>query len=180
MRGGAFTGGSQGEHALSIPATSSLAVVATGFLVRRESVVSGAVLTRVASSHLRVGSFQYAQAMDHDDLLCRFANHAIACPHAGTAEAETPYLAVLEAVVMAQASLVGQWMLVGFIHDVMNTDSMTTSGEPIDSGRTPSWTFSIRPRSTARSRQPAAMSTAPSPRGAWNLARLCAGSLPFV
>ncbi|WP_411731876.1 protein adenylyltransferase SelO [Paeniglutamicibacter sp.] len=125
---------SEAMHALGIPTTRSLAVVATGQPVSRETMLPGAVLTRVASSHLRVGSFQYARAMDDEDLLRRLADHAMTRHHPGTAEAENPYLALFEAVVSAQASLVAQWMLVGFIHGVMNTDNMTISGEGIDYG----------------------------------------------
>ncbi len=125
---------SEAMHALGIPTTRSLAVVATGRQVRRETPLPGAVLTRVADSHLRVGSFQYARSMNDDDLLRRLADHAIARHHPGAAEAEKPYLALFQAVVAAQASLVARWMLVGFIHGVMNTDNMTISGETIDYG----------------------------------------------
>jgi uncharacterized protein YdiU (UPF0061 family) len=125
---------SEAMHALGIPTTRSLAVVATGRPVYRETVLPGAVLTRVASSHLRVGSFQYARATGDVDLLRRLADHAIARHHADAGEAERPYLALFEAVVAAQASLVARWMLVGFVHGVMNTDNMTISGETIDYG----------------------------------------------
>ena len=120
-------------HALGIPTTRSLAVVGPG-RVRRETVLPGAVLTRVASSHLRVGSFQYAAATEDIDLVRRLADHAIGRHHPAAAAAENPYLALFEAVVAAQASLVAQWMLVGFVHGVMNTDNMTISGETIDYG----------------------------------------------
>ncbi len=125
---------SEAMHALGIPTTRSLAVVATGRPVRRETLLPGAVLARVASSHLRVGSFQYASATGDVDLLRRLADHAIARHHPGSADAENPYLALFEAVVAAQASLVAQWMLVGFVHGVMNTDNTTISGETIDYG----------------------------------------------
>ena len=125
---------SEAMHALGIPTARSLAVVATGRRVRRETLLPGAVLTRVASSHLRVGSFQYARATGDVNLLRRLADHAITRHYAGAAEAERPYLALFEAVVAAQASLVAQWMLVGFVHGVMNTDNMTISGETIDYG----------------------------------------------
>ena len=125
---------SEAMHALGIPTTRSLAVVATGRPVRRETVLPGAVLARVASSHLRVGTFQYARATGDVDLLRRLAEHAIARHHPAAAQAERPGLALLEAVVAAQAELVGQWMLVGFVHGVMNTDNMTISGETIDYG----------------------------------------------
>ncbi|MGY1808840.1 YdiU family protein [Blastococcus sp. SYSU D00669] len=121
-------------HALGIPTTRSLAVVATGRPVLRETALPGAVLARVASSHLRVGSFQYARATGDVDLLRRLADHAIARHHPAAASAANPYLALYEAVVTAQASLVARWMLVGFIHGVMNTDNMTISGETIDYG----------------------------------------------
>jgi uncharacterized protein YdiU (UPF0061 family) len=125
---------SRAMHALGIPTTRSLAVVATGRTVHRESPLPGAVLARVASSHLRVGTFQYARATGDVDLLRRLADHAIDRHHPGAAGAERPYLALFEAVVAAQASLVARWMLVGFIHGVMNTDNMTISGETIDYG----------------------------------------------
>ncbi|MCV7235047.1 protein adenylyltransferase SelO [Mycobacterium branderi] len=125
---------SEAMHALGIPTTRSLAVVATGRPVQRETPLPGAVLCRVASSHLRVGSFQYAALTGDVDLLQRLADHAIARHHPRAAEAEQPYLALLEAVIAVQASLVAQWMLVGFVHGVMNTDNMTISGETIDYG----------------------------------------------
>jgi serine/tyrosine/threonine adenylyltransferase len=125
---------SEAMHALGVPTTRSLAVVRTGRPVQRESVLPGAVLARVASSHLRVGSFQYAAATGGIDLLRRLADHAIARHHPGAAGAERPYLALFEAVVSVQASLIARWMLIGFVHGVMNTDNMTISGETIDYG----------------------------------------------
>ena len=125
---------SEAMHALGIPSTRSLAVVATGRQVQRETPLPGAVLARVASSHLRVGSFQYAAITGNVDLLRRLADHAIARHHPGAAEAENPCLALFEAVVSVQAALVARWMLVGFVHGVMNTDNMTISGETIDYG----------------------------------------------
>jgi uncharacterized protein YdiU (UPF0061 family) len=125
---------SEAMHALGVPTTRSLAVVATGRKVIRETLLPGAVLARVASSHQRVGSFQYARATRDPDVLRRLADHAIARHHPEAAEADRPYLALFEAVVGAQASLVARWMLVGFVHGVMNTDNMTISGETIDYG----------------------------------------------
>ena len=125
---------SQAMHALGIPTTRSLAVVATGRTVYRETPLPGAVLARVAASHLRVGSFQYARATGDTAVLRRLADHAIARHHPAAAEAERPCLALFEAVVAAQAALVARWMLVGFVHGVMNTDNMTISGETIDYG----------------------------------------------
>lgn len=120
---------SEAMHALGIPTTRSLAVVATGAVVQRDEPLAGAVLTRVAASHLRVGSFQYARNTGDHDLLRRLADHAIARHYPGST-----YLELFGQVVAAQAALVAQWMLVGFIHGVMNTDNMTISGETIDYG----------------------------------------------
>jgi serine/tyrosine/threonine adenylyltransferase len=125
---------SEAMHALGIPTTRSLAVVSTGRDVVRETLLPGAVLARVAASHLRVGSFQYARATGDVDLLRRLADHAISRHSPASADAEQPYLALLESVVAAQADLVARWMLVGFVHGVMNTDNMTISGETIDYG----------------------------------------------
>ncbi|WP_447646647.1 protein adenylyltransferase SelO family protein [Nocardioides zeae] len=125
---------SEGMHALGVPTTRSLAVVATGRPIQRDEVEPGAVLARVAASHLRVGSFQYARTHDDPALLRRLADHAIARHHphlAGTAE---PYAGLYGAVVAAQARLVARWVLLGFVHGVMNTDNMTISGETIDYG----------------------------------------------
>jgi protein adenylyltransferase len=125
---------SEAMHALGVPTTRSLAVVGTGRPVQRETLLPGAVLARVASSHLRVGSFQYASATANLELLRRLADHAIARHHPEAADADHPYLALFEAVARVQASLVARWMLIGFVHGVMNTDNMTISGETIDYG----------------------------------------------
>jgi uncharacterized protein YdiU (UPF0061 family) len=125
---------SEAMHALGVPTTRALAVVATGRDVRRETMLPGAVLARVASSHLRVGTFQYVAATRDVELLRRLADHAIERHHPAAASAVNPYRALFEAVVAAQADLVAQWMLVGFVHGVMNTDNMTISGETIDYG----------------------------------------------
>ena len=125
---------SEAMHALGIPTTRALAVVATGDTVARETLLPGAVLTRVAASHLRVGTFEYAARHPDPELVRRLADHAIARHHPRALEAGNPYLAFFEQVVDAQASLVARWMLVGFVHGVMNTDNMTISGETIDYG----------------------------------------------
>ncbi|BBX24027.1 UPF0061 protein [Mycolicibacter terrae] len=129
---------SEAMHALGVPTTRSLAVVATGTAVQREAPLPGAVLTRIAASHLRVGSFQLvaqqARATGDLSLLRRLADYAIARHHPAAAQAENPYLALFQAVLEAQASLIAKWMLVGFVHGVMNTDNMTISGETIDYG----------------------------------------------
>jgi serine/tyrosine/threonine adenylyltransferase len=121
-------------HSLGIPTTRALAVVATGEQIARDAILPGAVLTRVAASHLRVGTFQYAATRGDPALVRRLADYAIARHYPHATEATNPYLAFFEGVVDAQASLVARWMLVGFIHGVMNTDNMTISGETIDFG----------------------------------------------
>ena len=121
-------------HALGIPTTRALAVVGTGERIARDTMLPGAVLARVAASHLRVGTFQYAANHRDRTLVRRLTEHAIARHHPDAADADQPYLAFFEAVAEAQASLIARWMLVGFIHGVMNTDNMTISGETIDYG----------------------------------------------
>ena len=121
-------------HALGIPTTRALAVVSTGGKVARETTEPGAVLVRVAASHLRVGTFQYAATQGGPDLVRRLADHAIARHQPEAVGAPNPYLAFFEGVVERQAALIAQWMLVGFIHGVMNTDNTTISGETIDYG----------------------------------------------
>ncbi|MGG5811156.1 protein adenylyltransferase SelO [Falsiroseomonas sp. CW058] len=125
---------SEAMHALGIPTTRSLAAVATGEAVYRETALPGAVLTRVAASHIRVGTFQYFAARQDLDGLRMLADHAVARHDPQAAGAPNPYRALLEGVVARQAALVARWMLVGFIHGVMNTDNTTVSGETIDFG----------------------------------------------
>jgi uncharacterized protein YdiU (UPF0061 family) len=121
-------------HALGIPTTRALAVAATGEPVYRDRVLPGAVLTRVAASHLRVGTFQYFAARGDVDALRRLLAYAIARHDPALADAPQPALELLRAVMQRQARLIAQWMNVGFIHGVMNTDNMTISGETIDYG----------------------------------------------
>ncbi|MGV3570436.1 MAG: protein adenylyltransferase SelO [Ramlibacter sp.] len=121
-------------HALGIPTTRALAVVATGEPVRRDRVLPGAVLTRVAASHLRVGTFQFYAARQELDKLRQLAEYTIARHDPDLAGTEGRYLALLRRVTERQAALIAQWMNVGFIHGVMNTDNMTISGETIDYG----------------------------------------------
>ena len=125
---------SEAMHALGIPTTRALAAVTTGEHVFRETALPGGVLTRIAASHIRVGTFQYFAARQDLEAIQTLADHVIARHHPQAAEAPHPYLALLEAVGTAQAELVARWMLVGFIHGVMNTDNMTVSGETIDFG----------------------------------------------
>lgn len=189
-------------HALGIPTTRALAVVATGRPLLREDALDpppGAVLVRVAASHLRVGSFQYARSLGGDggrgaasggdsgsrtaaqpSPLRSLADFAIARHYPRAAAAGSHYLALLDAVIAAQARLVAQWMLVGFVHGVMNTDNVTISGETIDYGPCafidaydPAAVFSSIDRGGryAYGRQPAI--------AVWNLARLAEALLPL-
>ncbi len=125
---------SEGMHALGIPTTRALAAVETGEKVWRTGMERGAVLARVAASHLRVGTFELAARQGDPGRLRALADLAIERHHPAARDAERPYLALLQSVVAAQASLVADWMAVGFIHGVMNTDNMTISGETIDYG----------------------------------------------
>jgi uncharacterized protein YdiU (UPF0061 family) len=168
-------------HALGIPTSRALAVVATGEGVMRETVLPGAVLARVAASHIRVGTFQYAALNGGPELVRRLADYSIRRHHPDAAEAENPYLAFFERVVDTQASLVALWMLVGFIHGVMNTDNMAISGETIDYGPCafmdafdPATVFSSIDHGGryAYGNQP---HIAP-----WNLARLAEALLPLI
>src|SRR5690625_423574 len=125
---------SEAMAALGVPTTRSLAAVATGEIVVREGALKGVVLTRIASSHIRVGTFQYFAFRDDVDALRLLADYTIARHDPEAAEAESPYLALLEGVIRRQARLIAEWMGIGFIHGVMNTDNTTISGETIDYG----------------------------------------------
>ena len=167
-------------HGLGIPTTRALAVVATGEQVMREKALPGAVLARVAASHLRVGTFQYAAASGDRGLLRALADYAIARHYPQAADAPNRYLELYRRVVEAQARLVAQWMLVGFIHGVMNTDNTTISGETIDYG----------PCAFMDAYDPATVFSSIDERGRyaygnqpqvlqWNLARLAEALLPL-
>jgi uncharacterized protein YdiU (UPF0061 family) len=121
-------------HALGIPTSRSLAVVTTGEPVLRESVRRGAILVRVASSHIRVGTFQYAAAVGDHNALKALADYAISRHYPELGARDSRYLDFLHAVIARQASLIARWQSVGFIHGVMNTDNMAISGETIDYG----------------------------------------------
>ncbi|MDQ0205381.1 protein adenylyltransferase SelO [Alkalicoccobacillus murimartini] len=125
---------SEAMYGLGIPTTRSLAVVTTGELVLREIGLPGAVMTRVASSHLRVGTFQYAAAKGKTEELKELADYAINRHYPEAASADNPYLTFYQQVLKRQAELIAEWQLVGFIHGVMNTDNMAISGETIDYG----------------------------------------------
>jgi len=125
---------SEAMFALGIPTSRALAVISTGQEVRRETLEPGAVLVRVARSHIRVGTFQYFYAQEDIDGLRMLLEFAIKRHDPDLEEAEQPALSFLERVAARQANLIAQWMGVGFIHGVMNTDNMTVSGETIDYG----------------------------------------------
>ena len=121
-------------HALCIPTTRALAAVTTGEFVRRERNLPGAVLTRVAASHIRVGSFHFVAARGDEVLLKKLADYVIDRHYPDIKGADKPYFGLLRALCERQAALIARWMTVGFIHGVMNTDNMTLSGETIDYG----------------------------------------------
>ena len=125
---------SEAMTALGIPSTRSLAAVMSGETVARETPLPGAVLTRVAASHIRVGTFQFFAARRDLDGLRLLADHVIARHYPEAGRADRPYLALLELVTARQAELIARWLLVGFIHGVMNTDNMSIAGETIDYG----------------------------------------------
>ncbi|RDI39170.1 protein adenylyltransferase SelO [Falsibacillus pallidus] len=172
---------SEGMHGLGIPTTRSLAVTTTGEPTFRETELPGAVLTRIGSSHLRVGTFQYAAGIDSKEGLKELADYAIQRHYPDAENAENPYLSLLQQVIERQAELIAKWQLAGFIHGVMNTDNMTISGETIDYGPCafmdtfdPATVFSsidIQGR-YAYGNQPS--------MGGWNLARLAESLLPLL
>ncbi len=125
---------SEAMHALGIPTTRSLAVVATGEEVYRETPLPGAVLTRVAASHVRVGTFEWAAARGGSEAVRALTDYTLRRHYPDRLAAENPARALLDAVIARQAELIARWMLVGFAHGVMNTDNMAVSGETIDYG----------------------------------------------
>ncbi|WP_419757717.1 protein adenylyltransferase SelO [Acidisoma sp.] len=125
---------SEAMAALGLPTTRALAAVMTGEMVPRETMVPGAIFTRVAASHIRVGTFQYFAAQGDVEAVRLLADYAIARHYPQAAETAQPYRALLDGVVARQADLVAQWLLIGFIHGVMNTDNTAISGETIDFG----------------------------------------------
>lgn len=125
---------SEAMHRLGVPTTRALAAVATGERVYREAVLPGAVFTRVAASHLRIGTFEYLAARKKRDELKALADYAIDRHYPEARDADDPYVAFYRAVVERQAALVAHWMATGFIHGVMNTDNMSIAGETLDYG----------------------------------------------
>ena len=172
---------SEAMHALGLPTTRSLAVTATGEWIMRNSPLPGAVLTRVAASHIRVGTFQFAAAVGDPDLSAALLDYTIARHEPQLTDAADRVTAFLAAVMERQAALVARWMLVGFVHGVMNTDNMAISGETIDYGPCafidaydPATVFSSIDHQGryAYGNQPAIAH--------WNLARLAESLLPLL
>jgi uncharacterized protein YdiU (UPF0061 family) len=172
---------SEAMHALGIPTTRSLAVATTGEQIVREELLPGAVLTRVASSHIRVGTFEYANAIGDMAALEALTKHTLARHYPELQGAQNPALALFDAVLERQAKLVAQWVCVGFVHGVMNTDNMALSGETIDYGPCafmdtydPATVFSSIDRGGryAYGNQPSIAH--------WNLARLAEAFLPLI
>lgn len=172
---------SEAMAALGVPTTRSLAVVTTGEPVHRDGVKRGAILTRVAASHIRVGTFEYAAALGDETALRALADYAIGRHYPELADAPDKYLGFLRGVADRQAALVARWQLVGFVHGVMNTDNMAVSGETIDYGPCafmnaydPKTVFSSIDRAGryAYGNQPAIAQ--------WNLARLAEAILPLI
>ncbi|WP_160690457.1 protein adenylyltransferase SelO [Clostridium sp. C2-6-12] len=172
---------SEAMHGLGIPTTRSLAVVTTGDTVVREKLLPGAVLTRIAASHIRVGTFQYAAKWGEFENLKTLADYTLKRHFADIEKSENPYITLLKEVIKRQASLIAQWQLIGFIHGVMNTDNVAISGETIDYGPCafmdtydPATVFSSIDREGryAYVNQPYI--------GAWNLARFAETLLPLL
>lgn len=172
---------SEAMHALGIPTTRSLAVVTTGETILRETELPGAILTRVAASHIRVGTFQYAAKWGEVEELRALADYTIKRHFPEIEAHDNRYLSLLKEVIKRQASLIAKWQLVGFIHGVMNTDNMTISGETIDYGPCafmdtydPETVFSSIDREGryAYGNQP--------PIGIWNLARFAESLLSLL
>jgi serine/tyrosine/threonine adenylyltransferase len=172
---------SEAMHALGIPTTRSLAVATTGEQIAREELLPGAVLARVAASHVRVGTFEYANAIGDRAVLGALTRHTLERHFPESAGAENPALALFAAVLERQAKLLAQWLCVGFVHGVMNTDNMALSGETIDYG----------PCAFLDTYDPAAVFSSIDRGGRyaygnqpniahWNLARLAEALLPLI
>jgi uncharacterized protein YdiU (UPF0061 family) len=172
---------SEAMAALGVPTTRALAAVTTGETVQRETRLPGAVLTRVAASHIRVGSFQYFAAKGDTEGVRLLADHAITRHYPDAAAALNPYRALLDGVVARQAALVAQWLLIGFVHGVMNTDNCSVAGETIDYGPC-AFLDHYDPAAVFSSiDQNGRYAYANQPRIAhWNLARLAETLLPLL
>ncbi len=172
---------SEAMYALGVPTTRALAAVSSGELVAREELQPGGIFTRVATSHIRVGTFQYFAAQQDYTALNQLTNYALSCHRPELPNPDNPALALLEYVIRAQAKLVAKWLPFGFIHGVMNTDNVSISGETLDYGPCafmdtfhPEKTFSYIDR-----RQRYAWGNQPNICH-WNLTRLAEALLPVI
>jgi protein adenylyltransferase len=172
---------SEAVAALGVPTTRALAAVTTGERVLRETVLPGAVFTRIAASHLRVGTFQYFAARGDTEATCILADYAIARHYPEAAQAKQPYRALLDGVVGRHALLVPQWLLLGFIHGVMNTDNTSISGETIDYGPCAFIEAYDPGKAFSSIDHQGRYAYGNQPRAAhWNLARLAEALLPLL
>jgi protein adenylyltransferase len=171
---------SEAMHKLNVPTTRALAAVTTGEPVARERLMPGGVITRAATSFIRVGSFQYFYMQEDNASVKALADYVIERNYPEASNAENPYMALLEAIVLRQASLIARWMHIGFIHGVMNTDNASIAGETIDYGpcafmdfykHTQVYSSIDRDGRYAYSNQPSI--------GLWNLSRLAETFLPL-
>jgi uncharacterized protein YdiU (UPF0061 family) len=167
--------------ALGVPTARALAAVTTGERVRRDTALPGAVFTRVAASHLRVGTFQYFAARRDTEGVRVLAGYAIARHYPEAAQARQPYRALLQGVIARQAQLIAQWMLLGFVHGVMNTDNTSISGETIDYGPC-AFMEAYDPATVFSSIDHGGRYAYGNQSGAalWNLARLAEALLPVL
>ena len=172
---------SEAMVALGVPTTRALAAVASGEAVVRDGIVPGGVFTRIAQSHIRVGTFQYFAAREDTENLRILADHVIARHYPDAATAENPYRALLEGIIERQAELIAHWMQLGFIHGVMNTDNMSVSGETIDYGPC-AFLDTFHPAKTFSSidQQGRYAFANQGPIGHWNLMRLAETFLPLL
>ncbi|PTM98597.1 protein adenylyltransferase SelO [Mycoplana dimorpha] len=172
---------SEAMHALGIPTTRALAAVTTGQPVYRETILPGAIFTRVAASHIRVGTFQYFAARGDTESIRILADYVIGRHYPELAEAEGRYLKLVDAVAARQAALIARWLGVGFIHGVMNTDNMAVSGETIDFGPC-AFMDTYDPRTVFSSiDQTGRYAYGNQPMiGQWNIARLAETLLPLI
>jgi len=172
---------SEAFAALGVPSTRALAAVATGEQVVRETMMPGAVLTRVAASHIRVGTFQFFAAQGDEQAVQTLADHVIDRHYPEARHAENPYLAMLTMVAERQAKLIARWLSIGFIHGVMNTDNMAIAGETIEFGPC-AFLDEYDPRkvfSSIDQRGRYAYANQPG-IGQWNIARLAECLLPLL
>ena len=172
---------SEAMAALGVPTTRALAAVASGDQVAREGFEPGGIFTRVANSHVRIGTFQWFAAREDHDNLKILADYVIDRHYPDVQQEENPYQALLEGLIERQASLIAHWMQLGFIHGVMNTDNMTVSGETIDYGPCAFLdNYEAAKRFSSIDRQGRYAFSNQGPIGHWNLTRFAETLLPLL